>query len=210
MRAFVLPGIILGLALAWLGLRSYDALTRPDVPAQVQAVVQRYAPGIQIGATVRELRPRVSAPLTYVPHLGWVATLRDKTGVSQLRLLVSEQDRAGAGADGDRVDAVELVTASPDAYITVLTDLTTVFRRMPREGCLTTPEPGKYREVRLWTVGDDGGVALVNDFGGNTTFRHTGMVVVALLAYAGPFRGSATLRESWTARSCARLTGLAQ
>jgi hypothetical protein len=203
-RSFALPALILALALAIAALKAFSVLTRPDVPASVQNVVQHYsAGGIKLGATVAEVRPRVGASLTFVPHLGYVAHPRDASGVSELRLLLSERDRARAAANDDRVDAVELLTAAPGAYTSIFVDLITVFPGKPVDGCLTLAEEGNYREVRHWVTRDGrGGIALTNDFGGNRTSRHQGMVVVSLLAFTGPFAGGRTLRGNYVAESC--------
>jgi hypothetical protein len=205
-RSFALPALILAIALAIAALKAYSVLTPPDVPPSVQNVVQHYsARGIKLGATIAEVRPKIVAPLTFVPHFGYVAHPQDASGVSELRLLLSDRDRALPAADGDRVEAVELVTAAPDAYTTIFQDLITVFPGAPTEGCLILPDDGNYREVRHWVTRDGrGGVALTNDFGGNRTSRHQGMVVVSLLAFSGPFAGGGTLRGNYVAESCAR------
>jgi hypothetical protein len=157
------------------------------------------------------VRPKVGAPFAFVPHLGYVAHPKDASGVSELRLLLSERDRARGAADGDRVDAVELVTAAPGAHTSIFQDLVTIFPSAPTEGCLILSEEGNYREVRLWVTRDGrGGVALTNDFGGNRTTRHQGMVVVSLLAFSGQFAGGRTLRGNYVAESCTQHVKAAQ
>ncbi len=210
MRPFLIPAILLGLALAVGGLKLYDTLTRPDVSEVVQGIVQHYtARGVRLGATVHDVKVAVKVPLAFVPHLGFVANPRDSTGVSQLRLLLSARDREGRGSDGDRVDAIELVTAAGNATEALLVGVGGRLRGVPREGCVSVGGDEYHREVRYWTAPDDrGGVAVISGFGGDRSFRHPRQVVVSLLAFGGKFDGARTLRAKYAAQSCAQLVGL--
>jgi hypothetical protein len=208
----MIPAILLGLALAIGGLKLYGTLTRPAVSAEVQGIVQNYtARGVRLGATVGEVKAVVHAPLRFVPHVGFVANPRDRTGVSQLRLLLSARDRDRKGGDGDRVEAIELVTAAENASTALFSDLTVRFRAVPRVGCVSVGGDEYHREVHWWTAPDDrGGVAVLSGFGGDRSFRHPGQVVVSLLAFGGKFQGGATLRANYAAQSCAQLVGARQ
>ena len=124
-------------------------------------IVDQFAPGVALGATVADTRHAVAA-MTYVQHLGYVG-VPDSRGAnlpgngyvtfSQVRLLLDEQTRRQPAPDPAkaRIDAVEVVSADPSAVSDVTTALMFVFRRMPREGCLTTSEEGRLRDVRVWT-----------------------------------------------------------
>lgn len=209
MRPFMIPAILLGLALAIGGLTLYGRLTRPAVSEGVQGIVQNYtARGVRLGATVGEVKAAVHAPLRFVPHVGFVANPRDSTGVSQLRLLLSARDRERKGGDGDRVEAIELVTAAENASQALFSDLTGRFRSVPRVGCVSVGGDEYHREVHWWAAPDDhGGVAVVSDFGGDRSFRHPAQVLVSLIAFGGRFQGGATLRAKYAAQSCAQLAG---
>ncbi len=201
---------MLGLALAVGALSLYRKLAGLDASAAVQGVLQHYtAPGVRLGARVREVRATVKAPLTFVPHLGFIANPQDRSGVSQVRLLLSAEDRERQGDDGDRVDAIELVTAAKDASATLLVAVAGRFPGAPHEGCVSVGGDDYHREVRYWAVpGDHGGVAVISDFGGDPSIRHGEQVVVSLLAFAGRFDGGRTLRATYAAKSCAQLVGI--
>jgi hypothetical protein len=207
------PARLVGLAvIVVVAIFEYSRWTRPDVPVLVQRVLQKYTgPAVAVGVTVGEVRKRLGVPLTVVPHLGFVAHVGDSTGISQLRLWVRPRNGAARPNDSDRVDAVEILTASPDAFTTLAVDLTAFFRDAPREGCLKSPRPGNFREVRYWMAsGSRGGIAFTNDFGANASVDHPGMVVVGLLAFTGPFRGGETMHGDYAPQPCAVLAGLAR
>ena len=181
----------------------------PTAPRVVQRVLQKYTgPAVAVGATVGEMRITLGVPFEFVPRLGYVAHVGDSTGTSELRLLLPRRASAIVPHDDDRPDAVEILTTSRDAFTTVAEEVSSFFREPPREGCLTMPEPGNYREVRYWqTPLRFGGVALTNDYGGNRTLPETSKVVVGLMAFAGRFKGGETLRGNYSPKTCAVLTG---
>ncbi|MFI5312522.1 MAG: hypothetical protein ACHQQ3_14900 [Gemmatimonadales bacterium] len=210
MRPFLLPAILLGSTLAIGTISLVGTVTRPRVSGTVQAILQQYtAPGVMLGARVRDIKSVVKAPFTFVPHLGFVANPRDNTGASQLRLLLSVRDREQKADDGDRVEAIELVTSAKDATTTLLLALAGKFPGAPREGCVSVGALSFHREVRYWAAPNArGGVAVISDFGGDPAVRAGDPVVVSLLAFAGPFDGAHTLRAKYAAQSCAKLVGL--
>ena len=182
----------------------------PVASVRVQRVIQRYTgPAVAVGVRVREVRDALGVPFTFIPQIGYVAHVGDSTGVSEIRLLVQPGKRAARPNDNDRVQAVELLTTSNDAFTTVAQDVSTYFRDPPSEGCLDQPEAGNFREVRYWTAPfPGGGIALTNDFGGNRSDPHPGVRVVGLLAFSGSFGGSETLRGNYSPQPCAERSGL--
>jgi hypothetical protein len=201
-------GLVLLAGLACFAVGGYRWLSHRAAPDRIQRVVQHYT-GLSsvLGATVLDVRTQLKADFQFVPNLGYVTRVRDSSGISEMRLLL-RPGRHSSRNDADRVDAVEIVTGARDALTTLELDLSRMFPGAPKEGCLTLAEPGNYREVRYWTIGRRGGVALTNDFGGNKVRRHPGMVIAGMLAFAGPFRGGATLRGNYSEQSCAVLSGM--
>src|SRR5437868_14679815 len=70
MRLFAIPATIVGVAIAIVFFKLYGMLTRPDVPRPIAIIVDQFAPGVQIGASIYDARHAV-AGMTYVPHLGF-------------------------------------------------------------------------------------------------------------------------------------------
>jgi len=213
MRFLSIPAAVLGVALAILFFNVYGAMSRPSVPLPVAVVVGQFAPGVEIGARVTEARHGVAA-MSYVPHLGYVGVPQSKTpntptgrtvNFSQVRLLLDQRTRSQASPDPAkaRVDAVELVTADAAATDDITALITNVIRRLPREGCLKTPEAGRLRQVHLWaTPNDRGGIAVINDFYiGTPTLEH-GPYMTNVLAFVGKFEGGRTLRGNYTDATC--------
>jgi hypothetical protein len=151
------------------------AATAPEV---VQRILQKYTgPAVAVGASVRDIRTSLGVSFDFVPHLGYVAHVGDSTGMSELRLLLPRGERAGRPNDNDRPDAVEILTTTRNAFSTLAVEVSSFFRDPPREGCLTMTQPGNYREVRYWQAPlRRGGIALTNDYGGNRSVTHRGMV----------------------------------
>jgi hypothetical protein len=209
-RRFLDFGSGLRAALPFIMASSVSGCLSPSPSTVVQRVLQKYTgPAVAVGASVREVRTSLGVPFEFVPHLGYVAHVGDSTGVSELRLLLPRGARTGPRDDDDRPDAVEILTTSDDAFNTLAVEISSFFREPPTEGCLTTMQPGNYREVRYWMAPRrNGGIALTNDYGGNRVVAHRGMVVTGLLAFAGPFRGGETMRGNYSPQPCAVVTGL--
>jgi hypothetical protein len=215
LRLFGIPAVILGVALAIAFFKAYGALTRPSVPMPVAITVSEFAPGVQIGATVAEVRHGV-AGMTYVPHLGFVgvpnrkeSNLPDGRSVdfSQVRLLIDEQSRRQPNPNPakTRVEAVEIVSAEYGASGDITSTLTRVFRRNPRTGCVRTGDATRFRDVSVWiTPNERGGVAVIADhLGMQRTARP--FMITSVLAFTGKFAGGRTLRADYADASCDQL-----
>ena len=86
-----------------------------------------------------------------------------------------------------------------------------LWRRPPRDGCLSTSEEGHLRDVHVWsTANDRGGVALISDFRTTpassttpTSYTPPSPSLTSVLAFSGKFEGGRTLRGNYTDASCA-------
>ena len=86
--------------------------------------------------------------------------------------------------------------------------ITTVFRTMPRVGCVRLPDEGAMREVHYWlTRKHEGGVALLNDYSGTSADAYGGLNLVSVIAFVGEFRGAQTLRANFADSPCESLRG---
>jgi hypothetical protein len=216
MRLFGIPATLAGIALAILFFKLYGMVTRPDVPRPIAIIVDQFAPGVQIGAKVFDMRHSVAA-MTYVPHLGYVGNpgQRDTNlpgyGVvhfSQVRLLLDEETRAQPNPNQKRarVDAVEIISIEPSASTQIASTFVMLSAKPPRDGCLRTSEEGHLREVHVWsTANERGGVALMSDFqteAPSYTARRP-PTITSVLAFSGKFDGGRTLRGNYVDASCA-------
>ncbi|MFL5616063.1 MAG: hypothetical protein ACJ796_20525 [Gemmatimonadaceae bacterium] len=222
MRLFAIPATIVGIAIAIVFFKLYGMLTRPDVPRPIATIVDQFAPGVHIGATVFDTRHSV-AGMTYVSHLGFVGMpgQRDNNlpgyGVvrfAQVRLLLDEKTRAQPNPNPKdaRIDAVEIVSIDPSATSQITNAFIMLTRTPPREGCLQTSEEGRLRDVHVWSAPNDrGGVALISDLGTTptspatpTSYTPPGVpTLTSVLAFSGKFEGGRTLRGKYTDASCA-------
>ena len=217
MRFLSIPAGLIGLVLAITFFTVYGMVTKPAVPTPVAFVVNQFAPGVRIGATVAEVK-RHATNLKWVPHVGFVGKVPTHvaylpTGPSvsfpQIRLVLSPKARSGPqpALEKARIDAVELVT-SAGAYPDIETAISTAFRAMPRAGCVRLPDEGAMREVRYWmTRKHEGGVALINDYAGTSADVYGGINLVSVIAFVGEFRGGQTLRANFADSPCDQLRG---
>src|SRR5437763_11944944 len=184
MRLFAIPATIVGVAIAIVFFKLYGMLTRPDVPRPIAIIVDQSAPGVQIGASIYDARHAV-AGMTYVPHLGFVGLpgQRDSNlpgnGVvrfAQVRLLLDEKTRVQPKPDQKHahIDAVEIVSTDPSATSQLTEAFIMLWRKQPRDGCLSTSGEGHLRDVHIWSTSNDrGGVALISDFRTTPAFSTT-------------------------------------
>ena len=205
--------MLIGIAIAIVFLKVYGLVTRPAVPMPVAAVVQQFAPNVEIGARVADVKRGIAA-MTYVPHLGFVGVPDSRSpnlpdgytiNFSQVRLLLDERTRQLPHPDPTkvRVDAVEILTGNQGVASEIATALTMTFRRNPRIGCLKTSDEGPPRHVQLWTTPNErGGVALVSDFFVGTPPKPTAPSITSVIAFVGKFEGSRTLRANYTDALC--------
>jgi hypothetical protein len=216
MRVLTIPAGISGIALAIVFFKVYGLLTRPPVPRPIAIVVDQFAPGVQIGAKVADMRHSVAA-MTYVPHLGYVGMPKSAganmplgfyVNFLQVRLLLDERTRRQPAPDPAkaRIDAVEIVSADPGAAAEISTAFLGIFRRPPRDGCLRTSrssDEGRFRDVHVWvTPNERGGLALISDFGASKSSLSRTPVMTSVLAFTGKFDGGRTLRGDYTDASC--------
>ena len=214
MRALSIPAFIVGTGLAIGFFKFYGVVTRPDVPTPIAVVVGQFAPGVEIGAKVHDVR-RAVANLSYVPHLGFVGIPGERDSnlpaggrvrFAQVRLLVDEDARVKPKLDPRkaRIDAVEVVSVEENATREIANALSYGMRTAPRMGCIrAATEDGGYREVYLWvTRNERGGVALISDYGGTGSARYPGLMITSVLAFTGKFDGGRTLRGNYSDLSC--------
>src|SRR4051812_10467320 len=71
---FMLPVLGIAAALAFGFFKIYGLFTRPDVPLQVSATIDHFAPGVAIGKTMQESRKKVY-DARWVQHLGYVGEI---------------------------------------------------------------------------------------------------------------------------------------
>lgn len=215
MRILSLPAMVLGVALAILFFKVYGMVTRPSVPRPIAFVVTQFAPGVEIGSTIAEARHHV-AGMTYVPHLGYVGLPAPHAGnmpngftleFAQVRLLLDERTRVQRRPDQSRarVDAVEIVSVDARAPGELTGALSTMFRRPSRDGCIRTADPGRLREVHLWTTPNErGGLAVTYDYKADPRAAD-GPMVTSVVAFGGQFLGGRTLRADYADAACAQL-----
>ena len=205
--------MLVGIAFAILFFKVYGLVTRPSVPMPVAAVVQQFAPNVEIGAKVADVKRGIAA-MTYVPHLGFVGVPDSRSpnlpdgytiNFSQVRLLLDERARQLPHPDPTkvRVDAVEIVTGNQGVASEIATALTMTFRRNPRVGCLKTSDESPPRHVQIWTTPNErGGVALVSDFFVGLPPKQTAPSITSVIAFVGKFEGSRTLRANYRDALC--------
>ena len=218
LRILSIPAGIIGVVIAIAFFSLYGFVTKPDVPTPVAYVVTQFAPGVRIGATVADVKHRVSN-LTWAPHVGFVGAvpahvvnLPGGGGVSfpQIRLVLSAKARSGAKPPLEKaqIEAVEFVTSAVGAYPDLASGLTSIFRAVPRTGCVRLPDEGGFREVHYWvTRKQQGGVALVSDYAGTSSDSYSGVSLVSVIAFTGEFRGGLTLRANFAEGSCEQFRG---
>jgi len=199
--------MFLGVALAIVFFIVYGRVTRPAVPQPLQRLVDEFVSGAEIGATVKSLRPKIHGTLHFVPHLGYVASVKSPPSGfregPQLWLLLNEKDREKRDPEGARVDAVEVVSASSLAYASFSGNVMYLFNKAPERGCLAMDRPGTFRHVSHWaTPNGRGGIVVMTDDVEDGGQLSEGATVSALLLYAGKFEGSKTLRGTFTPSPC--------
>lgn len=181
--------------------------TKPEVPRAVSATLEHFAPGTAIGSTVAE-NARSLRTVRWTPNVGHTGPLKSDRGFTHARLLVDPKDMGRPnGDDNARVWAVELIGERSDEIPTVMVDLGIAFRGSPKDGCILPSVDGMPpRRVQYWSSrNDQGGVALITDWGEG---RHKGpskVVVWSIFAWAGPFQGSSTLYSNYDPRLCYHL-----
>ena len=219
MRLLGIPATVGGIALAIVFFKVYGAITRPDVPRPIAVFVDQFAPGVEIGARVSDMKHSVPA-MTYVRHLGFVgmpeqrgAKLPDGYIVKfdQVRLLLDETTRRQAKPNPSkaRVDAVEVVSSEAIAAGEISQAFEIVFRRQPRFGCLhMSDDSSKLRDVQTWaTPNERGGISIISDYRPDPKVRATGPVLTNVIAFVGKFDGGRTLRGNYTDASCTLVAG---
>jgi hypothetical protein len=213
LRLLSIPALVIGVAFAILFFKVYGLVTRPSVPLPVAAVVQQFAPNVEIGAKVADVKRGIAA-MTYVPHLGFVGVPDSRSpnlpdgytiNFSQVRLLLDERARQLPHPDPAkvRVDAVEIVTGNQGVASEIATALTMTFRRNPRLWCLKASDEAQPRQVQLWmTPNERGGIALISDFFVGAPPKLTAPSITSVIAFVGKFEGSRTLRGNYTDALC--------
>ena len=181
--------------------------TKPEVPLAVAATLEHFAPGIAIGSTVAE-NSRSLRTVRWTPNAGHVGPLKSDRGFTQARLLVDPKDMGRPnGDDKSRVWAVELIAERSDSIPNVMIDLGIAFRGSPKDGCILPSVDGMPpRRVQYWsTRNDQGGVALITDWGEGKHKGPSKVVVWSIFAWSGPFQGSSTLYSNYDPRMCFHL-----
>jgi hypothetical protein len=205
---FMLPVLGIAAALAFGFFKIYGLFTRPDVPLQVSATIDHFAPGVAIGKTMSESRKKVY-DARWVQHLGYVGEL-DSPEFALIRLAPAGDARHKPRAD-DRalVESVEFVSVRGDAQPKTMLDMGIVFRSSPKDGCIIpSTDDMPYRRVQYWTTKTDrGGVALITDWTFTSQTSTAGIAVWSMVAWAGPFKGSQSLLAHFDPRSCLALVG---
>jgi hypothetical protein len=200
--------IVVAIAVVVAFFKIYGRITRPDVPIQVSATVENFAPGVAIGSSVKASKKKLG-DVRWIHHLGFVGVL-DRHDFALIRLAPAADARHKVyGDDRALVESVELVSLSGDAIPTTMVDLGIVFRGSPKDGCMI---PGTddmpYRRVQYWTTPSDrGGVAMVTDWTFTPSTSTAGVNVWSMIAWSGPFKGSETLLAKFDSRSCLQILG---
>src|ERR1043166_5194777 len=206
-RVFSLPAILLGVALATLFFVVYGRLTRPLVARPVQLVIDEFAGGVQIGSRVKSVREKIPGTLRFVPHLGYIANVRPRMSgwlaAPQVWLLLNAKDRDQGDPASARIDAVEVLSAAHLAYETFAGNTMYMFGKSPAKGCLSMDRPGSFRHVLHWAAANDrGGIVVMTDDVEDGGRVAAGANVATLLAYAGKFDSSKTLRGTFSPSPC--------
>ena len=179
----------------------------PPVPLPVSATLTHFAPGLAIGAPVERNASSLRSA-SWTPNVGYFGALKSNRGFTHARLLVNPKDIGNAVSDPKKpVWAVELVAERSDSIPNVMFDLGIAFRGSPRDGCILPSVEGMpMRRVQYWsTRSDQGGVALITDWGEG---KHTGpseVVVWSIFAWTGPFEGGKALFANYDPRLCYHL-----
>jgi hypothetical protein len=197
------PALGIGLAVAAGFFMIYGRLTRPDVPLQVSATVDHFAPGVAIGSTLKDSRKKLFEA-HWVQHLGYVGEVNSPQ-FALVRLAPGSAARQKRNVDETAlVESVEMISARGDAFGNTMADLGIVFRSSPKDGCIIPgTENMPYRRVQYWTTPKDrGGVALVSDWTFTPATSTAGVAVWSMVAWAGPFKGSETLLARFDPRPC--------
>lgn len=207
LRISALPAALLGIAIAILFFVVYGRLTRPSVARPVQFVIDQFAFGVQIGGKVSFVRAKIPGRWQFVPHLGYIANVgAPQSGVpkrSQLWLLLNARDREKRDPQSARVDAVEVVSAEPMTYETLTGNIMYAFDKAPVKGCLSMARPGSFRHVLHWAAANDrGGIVVMTDDVEDAGRSSRGTPVTTMLAYAGKFDSSRTLRGQFIPSPC--------
>jgi len=217
MRLVGIPATLGGIAIAIVFFKVYGVLSRPDVPRPIAIIVDQFAPGVEIGARVSDMKHSVAA-MTYVRHLGFVgmpgqrgANLPDGYGVKfdQVRLLLDEKTRRQPNPNPakSRVDAVEVVSSEAGAAGEISQAFAMVFRKQPRYGCIHMSDDTKLRDVQTWaTPNERGGISLITDYRPDPKVAPHGPVITNVIAFVGQFDGGSTLRGNYTDASCMLVT----
>jgi hypothetical protein len=197
--------MVLAAAIVVIGYQIRMRFGRPDVPLPVSATIRHFAPGLAIGASLRDARRHLQAP-QWRPGLGYSG--QPKGDFARATLIPSLSDRNRPDPDlNARVEVVELTASNKREMVNVMSDLAIVFRGIPRMGCIARLD-GLHEEVQYWVTRRDlGGIAVITGWGGDTTsVSPTGIYTWSLVAWAGPFKGSETLTAPFDPRPCARFT----
>src|SRR4051812_1767979 len=108
------PALGIGFAVAAGFFMIYGRLTRPDVPLQVSATVDHFAPGVAIGSTLRDSRKKLFEA-HWVQHLGYVGEVNSPQ-FALVRLAPAAAARQKRNVDESAlVESVEMVSARGDA-----------------------------------------------------------------------------------------------
>ena len=76
--------IIVAIAVSVAFFKIYGRFTRPDVPLQVSATVENFAPGVAIGSSVKASKKKLS-DVRWIQHLGFVG-VQDRHDFALIRL----------------------------------------------------------------------------------------------------------------------------
>lgn len=218
MRPLGIPATVGGIALAIVFFKIYGLMSRPDVPRPVAMLVDQFAPGVEIGARVSDMKHAVPA-MTYVRHLGFVGMPEQRTAnlpggyparFDQVRLLLDENTRRQTNPNPakSRVDAVEVVTGDASAGGEIGRAFELIFRRPPRSGCLhMVSDDSTLRDVQTWaTPNERGGLSLITDHRSDPKVVPHGPTMTNVIAFVGKFDGGRTLRGNYTDASCTLVT----
>ena len=218
MRLVGIPATVGGIAIAIVFFKVYGALSRPDVPRPIAIIVDQFAPGVEIGARVSDMKHSV-AGMTYVPHLGFVGMPAQRGAnlpggysarFDQVRLLLDEKTRRQPNPNPakSRVDAVEVVTSDAGAAGEISQAFAMVFRKQPRFGCIQMSNDSKLRDVQTWaTPNERGGISIISDYRPDPKAPANGIAITNVIAFVGQFDGGRTLRANYTDASCTLVAG---
>ena len=208
-RSFILPIVAIAVVVVVVFFKIYGRVTRPDVPLQVSATIDHFAPGVAIGTTLGESRKKLY-DMRWMQHVGWVGEINSNE-FAVIRLAPGVEAREKERADDRAIlESVEFISAKGEAFANTMSDLGIVFRSSPKDGCIIPRLEGMpHRRVQYWTTPQDrGGVALVSDWTFTPETSTAGVAVWSMIAWAGPFKGSETLLAQFDPRSCLSITGV--